>query len=167
MIGLGLEASLRAQGTVRTRADGTDAVITRVEVSDGRVRPTEGLGAIMRDNGLAWPGRMPLDGVSGVIEASGELLAFRDGRAAQHHGTLRFDAEFPKAGPDGWLAIEIERFPLTRDLVQVADEGPSTEAALRAWDAFAPEGEFDGLDAYLRNAGLPLRERAAETILKL
>jgi hypothetical protein len=144
MIGLGLEASLRAQGTVRTRADGTDAVITRVEVSDGRVRPTEGLGAIMRDNGLAWPGRMPLDGVSGVIEASGELLAFRDGRAAQHHGTLRFDAEFPKAGPDGWLAIEIERFPLTRDLVQVADEGPSTEAALRAWDAFAPEGEFDG-----------------------
>ena len=144
MLGLGLSASLRAEGTVRTRPDGSDAVITRVEVSDGTVRPTEELGAIMRDNGLAWPGRMPLDGVSGVIEASGELLSFRGGRARLGDGTLRFDAEFPKAGPDGWLSIDLERFPMTRDLVQLAGDEPGTEAALRAWDAFRPEGEFDG-----------------------
>ena len=152
MLGLGLEATLRAEGTVRTRADGSDAVVTRVEVTDGRVRPTDGLGAIMRRNGLAWPGRLPLDGVSGIIEASSELLAFRGGRATQGGGTVRFDAEFPKAGPDGWLSIGIEAFPLTRDLVLVAEDAAGTETALRAWDAFSPAGEFDG-EVFWRRAG--------------
>ncbi len=142
LMGLGLEGRLAAGGTVRTRADGSDAVILRIEVSEGRVRPSAQLASILRRHGLSWPGRMPLDGVAGVIEASADTLRVRDGRATLQGGTIRVEADFPGPADDGWLSIDLEDFPFERNLARIV-EGDGTDAAVRAWDAFAPTGRFD------------------------
>jgi hypothetical protein len=149
ILGLGLEGRLSATGTVRTRADESDAVVTRVEVLEGRVRPTQDLGPLLRRAGLAWPGQMPLDDVHGVIEASSEMLAVRGGRARLGSGVLTVEARFPGAGADGWLAIDLADFPFERDLVRIV-EGEATDAAVRAWDAYEPAGAFDGEVRWLR-----------------
>ena len=148
---LGLAGRLSATGTVRTRPDESDAVATRVEVSGGSIRPTARLAAVLRENGLSWPGRTTLDEVRGTIIADAERVQVIGASATHGGGTVRAEGGFDPDDGDGTLAIEVVGFPLERDLVLVAD-GPETEAALRAWDALAPTGRIDAEVAWMRDA---------------
>ena len=61
---------------------------------------------------------------------------------------------------------------MAEQAVQIAENRASAEAAPlaelgRILDAMHHEGGQAALDAYLRNASLPLREKAAQTVITL
>jgi hypothetical protein len=148
---LGLDGRLSATGTVRTRPDESDAVTVNAKVSEGAIRPTARLAAVLRENGLSWPGRTTLDDVRGTIIADSERVQVLGATATHGTGIVRAQGGFDPEDGDGTLSIEVERFPLERDLVLVAD-GPATESALQAWDALSPTGTIDAEVAWMRDA---------------
>lgn len=167
----GIEASLSAQGTVRTRPDESDAVRTVVQLRDGSIRPTAGLAAVLRENGLSWPGRMTLEQVNGTIIAGAEEVRVTGANAVHGGGTVRAEGGFSPDGRSGTLEIDVRGFPLERELVRIA-EGAATDSALEAWDAISPAGTFDAEVAWNRRDGAqdtyvhvrPLTLSIAETV---
>ncbi len=65
-----------------------------------------------------------------------------------------------------------QKLKMAEQAVQIAQNRAEAEAAPllelgKTLGAMHAQGGRPALDSYLRNAGLPLRERAAETVLKI
>lgn len=168
---LGLSARLSADGSVKTRPDESDAVRTVVDLSDGSVAPTAELAAVLRENGLSWPGRTTLEEVSGRIIADADMIRVEGARATHLGGTARASGGFSPDGKTGILDVDLRDFPLERELVRIA-EGPGTEGALAAWDALRPSGRFDAEVTWTKSGGTqdtyahvrPLQLTLADTV---
>lgn len=148
---LGLEGSISATGTVRTRPDESDAVTTNVQVHGGAIRPTAGLAGVLRENGLSWPGRMTLDDVNGLIIADAGKVTIRNATARHGTGLVAAEGGFDLESKGGTLEIILNDFPIERDLVRLGD-GPEIARIEEAWDALTPVGTFDGEVTWNRDA---------------
>lgn len=143
MLALGAEGDLTIDGSVRTQPDRSERVETTAVIRDGTIRPDENLPRVMRRFGLAWPGKMGLDGVAGTVHIAPEGLVL-EGLIARHGGgEARAHGRFSTDGESGTLTVDLTDFPIERDFLGLGGDG-SVEVAERAWDALQPSGSFDG-----------------------
>lgn len=141
---LGVTATLKITGAVETQPDNSDAVTTSVTIVDGALSPTPRLPKVLRRFGLSWPAQMSLSNLKGQVEIAPKGLDIVHLQATRGGGSATALGHFTPDGEEGSLYVNIEGFPLSRDLIGIA-EGADLEAGYRAWDALQPEGTFDGL----------------------
>lgn len=143
LLALGAEGELDIDGTVRTMPDRSERVETTAHITNATIVPNEELPRVMRSFGLAWPGTMGLNGVSGTVSIAPEGLVLSDLRAERAGGSARAQGRFSTDGELGSLEVDLANFPIERDFIRIAGDVDSTVAA-RAWDALRPSGTFDG-----------------------
>jgi hypothetical protein len=162
---LGATGSLDLEGTVRSNAAGDAEVHTTVRIREGGVAPTPQLPRVLRRFGLSWPAQMGLTGVDGVLRIAPDGLTVERLAARRDAGTATARGRFSSDGEQGTLDVDLEAFPLTRDLIGIA-EGAELATAYRAWDSIQPEGAFDGRVEW-RHDGALVSTRARATLRSL
>lgn len=140
---LGATGSLDIDGTVKSSDSGEPRVHTNVRIREGAVAPTPQLPRVLRRFGLSWPAQMGLTGVDGVLRISPDGLDVERLTARREAGTATARGHFSSDGEQGSLDVDLEGFPLVRDMIGIA-EGAELATAYHAWDSLQPEGSFDG-----------------------
>ncbi len=137
---LGLSGTYSATGTIGGHA--SSDFTFEVQLTDGRVEPTESGSDWLATQQLDWPPDFTLDGVKARLDINSQQLRLTECTAQRGNGRIDVTATASLTGTDSELEVRFERIPLDRAFEPLLDADAAKAAAL--WQRYLPNGEIDG-----------------------